>query len=216
MYKLLLIALVLAVPVQADANPLQGPIPLAGWGHDCTNWITYSDPWTSGEMCYDPNYSGGDGWMLCSTDSAVVWPGLDIELWIEMECAFTWDHTHAQIHRASLYDDIYLSFNGTSACNNGQWIITNPPAGGDLDSLRFVDDVLGLGPTRGTAIPLTWEYSLDGAGYLPMIPDGENFMFSVPLCDHYFTIRVRLDVDYHQEDGYYLLTGGNICPADPM
>jgi hypothetical protein len=195
-----------------------GPIPPGGWGKDCTQWITYSDPWASGEMCYDPALgSGGAGWRSCTTHGAVTWPGLDIELWIEMECAFAWDATHAQIHRASDYSDFVLDFCGWSACNHGQYIITTPPTGGSLDFLPFVSQVAGS--AQGTNIPLTWLFSLDGSTYAPMTNDGDGTRyFLVDKCDHHFCIRVVGDIAYHQGDGYYHLggQGASICPAEPL
>jgi hypothetical protein len=193
----------------------------AGWGRDCTNWMSYSDPWASGEMCYDPlGGSGGEGWRLCSTGGPVVWPGLDIELWIEMECAFTWNATHVQIHRASNYDNFVVTFSGTSACNQAQYIITTPPtAVGSLATLPFMQDMFGH--TAGTGIPLTWEYSRDGSPWAPMSdltdPPGSKY-FLVGPCDHSFCIKVVGDIAYHQADGYYHLSGegGSICPAEPL
>jgi hypothetical protein len=192
-----------------------------GWGKDCTSWISYSDPWAGGEMCYDPlGGAGGEGWRLCSAGGPVTWPGLDIELWIEMECAFTWGGTHVQIHRASDYDDLVVTFCGTSACNNSQYIITTPPtAVGSLATLPFVRDMFGR--TTGTGIPLTWEYSRDGSPWAPMSdladPPGSKY-FLVSPCDHSFCIKVVGDVAYHQGDGYYQLSGegGSICPAEPL
>lgn len=215
------ISAMLLIAVAAYADPV-GPIPPGGWGTDCSNWITYSDPWVSAHLIYDPLLgAGGEGFRDCLTSERVVWPGLDIEMWIEMECLLTWDATHVQIHRASDYEDFYLYFNGTSACNNGQWIITTPPtAVGSLNNLPFEKDMFDrTGPTYGTDIPLTWEYSLDGAGYLPMVDgtDGAK-QFEVGLCDHFFTIRILVDVAYHQEDGYYYLggPGASICPVTPL
>jgi hypothetical protein len=208
----------------ALADPVVGPTPPGGWGTDCSEWIVYSDPWNSGEMIYDPVLgSGGEGWRVCATATQVVWPSLDIELWIEMECILTWEATHVQVHLASAYDDFYLYFNGTSACNNGQYIITTPPTAlGSLGFLPFVEDMFGrTGPTYGTDIPLVWEYSLNGGSWLPMEdlsdPPGSKY-FLVDACDHYFTIRVLVDMVYHQEDGYYYLggPGSSICPAVPL
>ena len=216
---------VLLLTGTALADPVVGSTPAAGWGHDCTNWIEYTDPWVSNHLIYDPNFPGGAGFMDCITGTHVEWPGLDIEMWVEMECLLTWNATHAKIHRASDYDPFYLYFYGTSACNNGQWIITTPPTalippgGTGLTVLPFVDDVLGLGPTRGTDIPLTWEYNVDGGGFAPMVvgTDG-NLQFEVSSCDHSFTIRILVNQKYHQEDGYYYLggPGASICPTTPL
>jgi hypothetical protein len=141
-------------------------------------------------------------------------------MWVEMECLLHWDATHVQIHRASDYADFYIYFSGTSACNNGQYLIVTPPTGlaTGLNFLPFVDDVLGRGPTYGTDIPLTWEVNIDAGGYQAMVPDGDNLMFLVDACDHYFTVRVLVDQKYHQEDGYYYLggPGASICPATPL
>jgi hypothetical protein len=218
---LVVFAAVLLVAAAVYADPPVGPIPPGGWGKDCTNWISYSDPWASGEMCYDPILgAGGDGWRSCTTGQRVVWPGLDIEMWIEMECAFTWDATHVKIHRASNYDPFTVTFCGTSACNNGQYIITTPPAAlGSLATLPFVQDMFGR--TTGTGIPLTWQYSLDGSPYAPMTdlsaPPGSKY-FLVDACDHSFCIRVVGTMAYHQGDGYYHLggPGASICPAEPL
>jgi hypothetical protein len=224
MTKYLIPLLAMLLAVSANADPVVGPTPPGGWGTDCTEWIVYSDPWTSGEMCYDPILgSGGEGWRVCATGQQVVWPSLDIELWIEMECVLSWNATHAQIHRASDYTDIILEFCGTSVCNNGQYIITTPPTAlASLAYLPFVEDMFGrTGPQYGTDIPLTWEYSMDGGPWLPMDdladPPGSKY-FLVDACDHYFCVRITADVAYHQEDGYYYLggPGSSICPAEPL
>jgi hypothetical protein len=199
----------------------QGPIPPGGWGQDCSEWTSYLNPWNSGEMVYDPLAgSGGDGWVYCD-GSPVTWPPLFIEMWIEMECVIHWDETAAQVHLASYYDDFYLYFCGGSACNHGQYIITTPPVGGDLDFLPFQSVVAGNeDPSFHTDIPLTWDYSLDGgATYQPMTADTDGSKyFIVPACDQEWCIRVLVDLIYHQGDGYYYLGGDGcyICPAEPL
>lgn len=223
MKNILIFALILAFPVTSAVGQRPvGPTPTAGWGQDMGNWIQYADPWASGHLIYDPNFTGGDGWMT-APGTPVVWPALDIEMWIEMECILTWDRTWAKIHRFSDYAPFHLYFNGTSACNNGQYIITTPPTAlGDLEWLPFVVDMFGrTGPTYGTDIPLTWEASVDGGAYAPMLdlgdPPGSKY-FLVDACDHYFTVRILVGVVYHQEDGYYYLGGPGctICPAVPL
>ena len=220
--RYLIIAALLTLPVLLLAQSGASPPPVSGGWGDCTNWMTYSVPWASGELCYDPDLgAGGEGFKDCATGAAVIWPGLDIELWIEMECILTWDRTEVDIHKMSDYAPFYLYFNGTSACNNGQVIITTPPdALGSLAVLPFVEDMFGRsGSDYGTDIPLTWEYSLGGAAYLSMDPGtGGAMQFSVPLCDQFFTIRVLVGQVYHQEDGYYHLggEGASICPATPL
>jgi hypothetical protein len=213
---------VLLLTGTALADPVVGAIPPGGWGTDCSNWIEYTDPWVSNHLIYDPLLgAGGEGFRDCVTNAAVIWPGLEIEMWVEMECLLTWNATHVKIHRASDYDGFFLYFYGTSACNNGQWIITTPPtAVGGLEYLPFVKDMFNrTGPAYGTDIPLTWEYNIDGGGFAPMIAgtDG-NLQFEVGLCDHSFTIRIFVDQQYHQEDGYYYLggPGASICPTTPL
>ena len=221
-YLIVLSAILLLLPVVALADAVVGPTPPGGWGTDCTNWITYSDPWVSAHLIYDPLLgAGGEGFRDCVTGNRVEWPGLDIEMWVEMECLLTWDATHVQIHRASDYDNFYLYFNGTSKCNNGQWIITTPPTAlaTGLTVLPFVEDMFGrTGAAYGTDIPLTWEVSIDGGAYAAMVFDDPDYQFEVDLCDHYFTIRILVDMAYHQEDGYYYLggPGASICPATPL
>lgn len=199
-----------------------GPTPPGGWGTDCTNWITYSNPWVSNPLCYDPLLgAGGEGWRDCVTGNQVIWPDLDIELWVEMACTFYWDETHVQIHRYDNYNDVVIYLDGGSSCNNGQYIITTPPTAlGTLDYLPFVDDVLGRGPTFGTNIPLTWDVNiLDGAGYVAMVDGTAGAkQFVVPLSCQDYVIRVTGDIAFHQEDGYYYLGGEGcyICPANPM
>lgn len=207
---------VLLLAAAAYANPHQGSTPPGGWGTDCSEWVVMSDPWCSPEMIYMwPSPGGAAGFHDCAGND-IVWPGLDIELWIEMECVICWDATHAQIHRASDYSDLEIFFCGSSRCNNGQWLIATPPPGGSLAYLPFVQDMFGR-TTGGTNIPLTWEYSVDGSAYLPM-EDGEDGakQFVVGLCDHTFCVKVTGDIVYHQPDGYYNLTGGSICPAEPL
>ena len=212
----------------AVADPVVGPTPPGGWGTDCTNWITYTDAWASAPLCYDPLAgSGGDGWIDCETGEQVLWPSLDIEMWVEMECTFEWAATHVQIHRYANYDDFYVYLDGNSCCDNGQYIITTPPtAVGSLDYLPFQQDMFGrTGPSNGTDIPLTWEYSLNGADYLPMtdLPDNPEVgvtskYFLVPLSCNYWRVRISGDVIYHQGDGYYYLGGPGAftCPASAI
>lgn len=219
---LTLVALAQAVPI-----PQEGSVPLpprGGWGMECEDYVTMSNPWQSGEAIYNPLIgSGGLGFVLCpNCTEGIAWPALDIELWIEMECNFTWDNTSADIHLASYYDDVCLYFNGTSACNNGQYIIVNPPPGQSLDVLPFVADMFGrTGPDYGTDIPVAWEASVDGGPYTVMQnltgADAGSKYFLVPKCNHFYTIKACLDIVYHQEDGYYTWArGGFLCPANPM
>jgi len=222
----LLGVLLLAGPAMADA--VVGPTPTAGWGRDCTQWIQYSDPWNSGEMCYDPLLGGGGaGWRNCGNNDPIVWPALNIELWIEMECVFHWDATHVKIDRASNYDDIVIDLTGGSCCNNGQYIITTPPTAlGHLNVLPFVQDMFGrTGSTYGTDIPLTWAYTLNGAPWAPMIDlpndpaSGQTSKyFLVPKSCNNWIVRITGDVAFHQEDGYFFLGGPGAftCPANPM
>jgi hypothetical protein len=218
----------LLVAGTAFGDAVVGPTPPAGWGRDCTQWMTYTDPWNSGELCYDPDMGGGgDGWIDCVTNEQVLWPSLNIEMWIEMECVFWWDATHVQIHRASDYNDFYIYLEGGSCCNNGQYIITTPPtAVGNLDYLPFQEDMFGrTGAAYGTDIPLTWEASLNGGPYEPMIdlPDNPepgitSKYFLVPLSCNDWVVRILVDMTFHQEDGYYFLGGPGAftCPADPL
>ncbi len=217
--------LLLAGPVVAD--PVVGSTPPGGWGRDCTQWMEYSDPWESAQLCYDPLMGGGgDGWIDCETDEQVIWPDLDIELWIEMECVFHWDATHIQIHRAADYSNFTILLPGGSCCNNGQYIITTPPfTQPDLDFLHFQEDMFGrTGPDYGTDIPLTWEYSLNGQpwelmGDLVDDPPGyTSKYFLVPLSCNNWVVRIIGDIVFHQEDGYYYLGGPGAftCPAEPM
>lgn len=195
--------------------------PPGGWGTDCTDWIRYSDPWCSGEMLYGSPGAGAGAWQSCQTGAPIAWPGLSIDLWVEMECALTWDATHAQVHRASDYADLVITFCGTSRCNNGQCVVATPPAAvGSLEHLPFVEDMFGR-TTGGPDIPLNWDYNLDGGAYEPMSdladPSGSKY-FTVGACDHTFCIRVTGDLRYHQEDGYYYLggPGSAICLGEPL
>jgi hypothetical protein len=229
-YLILAVGIVFLFSGLALADAVVGPTPTAGWGHDCTQWIQYSDAWASGELCYDPDLGGGgDGWVDCATNAQVVWPSLDIELWIEMECTFYWNATHVQIHRASDYSDIVIELAGGSCCNNGQYIITTPPSAlGSLDNLPFVEDMFGrTGPDYGTDISLTWEWDVagDGLGFQPMtdLPDNPaagitSKYFKVPLSCNDWIVRITGDVVFHQEDGYYYLGGPGAftCPANPL
>lgn len=202
--------------------------PPAGWGNDCTQWITYSDPWTSTELCYDPTLgAGGEGWRDCVTGEQVIWPALEIQLWIEMECRFEWSATHIQIHRASDYSSITIELDGGSHCNSGQYIITRPPASlTSLDYLPFVQDQFGtIGQAAGTDIPLAWEYNLNGAGWVPMtnlqndpVPGTTSKYFLVPASDNTWSVRIIIAPAYHQDDGYYYLGGPGAvtCPANPL
>ncbi|MCK4546882.1 MAG: hypothetical protein KAW17_05485 [Candidatus Eisenbacteria sp.] len=196
--------------------------PPGGWGTDCTNWITYSIPWVSNPLCYDPVLgAGGEGWRDCVTNVQVEWPALDIELWIEMECTLWWDESFVDIHRYADYSDVVLYFHGGSCCNNGQWIITTPPTAlGNLDFLPFQEDMFGrTDPAYGTDIPLTWDVNINGTGYVPMVNgSGGAKQFEVPLSCQYYVIRVIGDIAFHQEDGYYYLGGEGcyICPSNPM
>jgi hypothetical protein len=221
LYCLVCLAFLLGLAGTAVAAPNEPPLQNGGvglgWGHDCGNWVSYYDSWDSGWICYDPDHGpGGDGWINCSGGTDVVWPGLDIELWVEMECYLTWDHTRAQIHRTADFNDFCLLFHGTSSCNNGQYIITTGGPLGSLDYMSFVGDMLGR--TTGPNIPASWEYSMDGSGYAPMTTDGADKYFLVEACDHNFTIAVCLDMIFHQPDGYYQLGGDGycICPATPL
>jgi hypothetical protein len=193
----------------------QCPQPPCQWGQDCECWVEYDNEWGEVEVLLDPC---ANVWRQCDGEP-IEWPALDVELWIELECVFYWEYSSVDIHLASCYDDVCVDFYGYSRCNNGVYITVRPPFGQTLDELPFVEDVMGrTGPCFGNPIPATWTYSLNGADFEPMnncYGGGKRFLS--PRCDQFYTIRLCLDIEYHEEDGYYTWAdGGFLCPAEAL
>jgi hypothetical protein len=190
--------------------------PPSGWGYDCTQWINTSTPMTTNHLCYDPlTYEFID----CVTGLPVVWPEFQFDLWIEMEIKVHFDWTQAEIHRASFYDDIELIIPGWIEQNSGQYIVVRPlgndPNGNpySLAHMNFIEDIFGR-TDKGDNLPVTWWYSLTGPGgpWVLMTVDGEDRHFLIEdVCHHDFWYKVVIDIEYHEEDGFYKMHG-DLCP----
>jgi len=227
-----LIASIMAICLVAFAAYALPPAdypPALGWGRDCSDWTVYSIPMPLVEAIYDPlGLGSGHGFHLCpGCTQEIPWPALDVQMWIEMECTFSFDETAADIHLASYYDDFCVDFRGHMNCNSGQWIIVNHPPGQSLDAIPFVEDIFGRingedGRQYGTAIGTSWHYILDGSGPWSMTPgegtDLGDYMFLIEEpCAGNFTIELCFDMNPHQADGYYTWgPGGYLCPAEPL
>lgn len=188
--------------------------PTAGWGYDCTNWISTSTPITTNHLCFDPI---NNVFIDCGTMTEVVWPEFQFDLWIELEIRVHFDWTQAEIHRASYYEDIELIIPGWIEQNSGNYIVIRP-LGSDangkpysLAQMNFIEDIFGR-TDKGDDLPVTWYYSLDGVNYSPMTVDGEDRYFLIEeVCHHDFWYKVVIDIVEHEEDGFYKMHG-DLCP----
>lgn len=210
--------LIATVPLVVSATA-----PPGGWGTDCTNYINTSTPYTSNDLIYDPV---AGFYRDCGSGLEVVWPEFQFDLWIEMEIIVHFDWTQAEIHRASLYSDVTLVVPGYIEQNSGNYIIVRP-LGNDpngrpysLDYMNFIEDIFGrTGIAYGSDIPTTWEYSLTGpTGPWSAMDPGSGgayqFLIEEP-CHHDFWYRVVMDIDEHENDGFYKMHG-DLCPVPPL
>lgn len=162
----------------------------------------------------------GSDFIDLATDQPVVWPGLDIELWIEAECTASWEGYDVDIVRTANYSNFEIRFLGSSSCNLPIYVVTEAPGGAaELSELPFKSGVPGSGVGSADPIQLTWEYSIDGSSWAPMNATDKGLRFLVEACDHNLRIRCIGAVPYHQEPGYYRLGGEDgyhICPIELM
>lgn len=205
--SLMLVAMfAFAANATSPGGPWQAPFQ---WGTDCLDWEWYDGPdaYNSGELIYNP---GAGEYIDCATQAPVVWPQLYIDYFLELETIVTFDWTQVQVHRASNYEDVILHLYGTISSNQGNYIIIE---GTGLDVMEHIEAVVG---GTGAGLPVTWEYSLDSYGpWSPMTLGTTGYYFIVPDCDHYFWIRITIDVEYHQAAGYYALEAV-LCPIGSL
>lgn len=202
-----------------------GDTPPLGWGHDCTNWVSYSVPYGPTTACYAPSHGE---FIDCLTGANIIWPGLDIEMWIEAECTFSWVATEADVHRAGseVAESVCLTFAGNSSCNIPTYVVTHAPLAmgsqlGTLDVLPFISNVPGAADDGYAAphVPLTWYYSIDNGAFLPYTnQSGAERRFYLPSCAHPIAIMCCVEIPFHQRAGYYHLggEGASICPAEGL
>jgi hypothetical protein len=205
---------------------IAGPTPPSDWGHDCTNWVNYTVPYGPRTACYAPTHGE---FIDCQTGANIVWPGLDIEMWIEAECTFSWEATEADVHRGGSQEaaEVCLTFAGNSSCNIPTYVVTHAPyanAGtgqlGNLDFLPFISNVPGAADDgfAPTHVPLVWKYSIDGGAFVAYNQTGNERRFYLPSCNHPIAIMCCLEIPFHQRAGYYHLggDGASICPAEGL
>jgi len=206
-----IIAAVLALSFLAMA---QAPAPehTAGWG---LNNVTFALPeqegnFSSGELLWFPTGNATGHFNVAGTPTPVVWPQLAIEVWVELECAFSWDQTEYDVHLVSFYQPFDLCFTGHSSCNSPvQFFMTNLN-GVDLFNLPLQGDVPDGDVDFPAHIPITWTYS---TAYIPSSPLIPTVGFPVALCDQTFQICAHLTPVYHQLDGYYAWTATPDAPT---
>lgn len=211
--KRYMIAAVMAMALFAlTANAVNPPWlgPPWPWGQDCTEWAWYGEPWGPTEMVYNPDTQG---FYICG-DSLVVWPTLDLELFIEWEIEVYFAYTHVQVHLASYYDPwtIEIDSNYIKSNDPSQFQIL-PLAGYTLDSLNWISPVVP-GYT-GTDCPITsWQIRVNGASWTDMQGGPSNRYWVFTSCDNYFDLKIVIDPEYHQSSGYYKLEA-TLCPLPP-
>lgn len=212
-------ALLALAAISVVATSALAVAPPGGWGTDFTNWQEYQDTgWGPIQMAYN-----GSGAFLMENGNEVVWPGFELELWIEAECTASWDHFSVRAHRMADYSNFEVIFNGHSSCNLPIYVQTTAPSGADpLTHLMHRHGVGNAGGTMiGGDIPLTWEYRVLGVQpwtVVNPIDDGRMVQFQVPACDQDFDIRITGEMEYHQKPGYYQLGGEgyHICPLGTL
>lgn len=208
---LLGLVLLLAVPAQADAPP-------DGWGVDCTNWIHYNTPVTTNDLIYDPV---AGYYRDCETGLEVVWPPFQIDLWIELEIVIHFAWSNAQIHRVSVYDQIFLELPGSIEQNSGNYLIfaavgndpnENPYS---MDHMNFIHDIFDrTGSDHGSNLPVTWWYANSGPENWIRMDPGPNgsYMFLIEEpCHHDFWVGIEINIANHAGDGFYKMHG-DLCP----
>lgn len=201
-----------------------GPAPQGGWGHDCTNWSATLDPFAPHTACLTL-----DGTFLdCETGGPALWPGLELEAWVEATCTYSWDATAAQFHigNTEAPGDMCVVFHGSNSCNIPVGIRTSAAPGFRLDQLPYTSGIDGwnMGDQDQT-LELTWRYryTLPNGDWSPWTPytnigpDWAWIQFNLEECIHEIEIECCVHWVFHQTAGYYHMPpGGSICPASPM
>ena len=222
-FAILLVGLLLAGPALAGPPPAHGGYP-GGWGNNPTKWddcTGFYQDWALYDASTPPSCAGWnvfEGGVL--QGRAFVAP-MSIQLWVELYAEMTIYMTHTQFHQlGGDGDDFTFYFGGVVASNNSQQICVTGN-GMPLTHLRFQHDIFGNEDPYASNWAVSY-YIASGQGNDPPPPESINqwtsiepeqgrFCWEFPKCDWWFWIKGHFCIEYHEHDGYYLLSL-LICP----
>jgi len=195
-----------------------------GWGMNPTRWDSAFGTWSSGLSLYDPNSSGGGGWVVgWNPTTYITYAPITLELWIEMYSIQTYHYTHYQWHRlGDLAENVCFTIEGTLVSNEGCYVLMTADPAFDPNYLNFEHNI-GVGDDRNARdIPIVWSGRWGhGLAYGDsLVLDWTNLSWNqdelvlaeVTPCNNWFQFRGCFDLVYHEADGYYKLVIAG-CPA---
>ena len=217
MRKLTLITIAVAFLAVGSFAQSSYPPP-GGWGTNWTNTIIMGGGYSVVDLLHVPNGAAPGYWNAPpAPGTPFVFPGITVELWVEMILDITWNYTTVQMHYAGHGPSFIYTFYlcGLISSNSPQQIAITY-TGMPLCQLTFMEDIFGLNP-GGVANPCIHWFGVWGTGTPPttptygsndeLTPDPDIYM-TIPLCQHWFCFIGEICINEHIEDGYYLLEAG--------
>ncbi|RJP80707.1 MAG: hypothetical protein C4524_03020 [Candidatus Zixiibacteriota bacterium] len=209
-FALALFVVAVVAMVANAGGPWTTPYP---WGTDANDW-EWTDPasgWGWHEMIYNPTTGH---FTYTTTGETVVWPDLNVELFMEWSLELQYEITHFQIHRVNNYDPITISLPAHIKANDPARFQINPRPGYSLSTLDFKSSAVP--GYNGVDCPISnWQIAVDGGAPVNMNNTGSSKYYDFPLCDHDFTVLITIDPLYHQNSGRYQLMA-ELCPIPPV
>jgi hypothetical protein len=197
----------------AQVGPTYEFNPATDFGYNCEEWC-WLDPnssFTITHAIYRPGVCPG---FYDCFNVMILWPIIDVELFIEWEIEFYLAATRVQMHLASYYETFCCDISGQIGTNEPACIILEPaPQSGYSLTYMTWETPVAPGQT-GYNCPMSWLYSLDGITFGPFDGGGEYLFFCVGRCYTDFWIRICVHPELHQAAGaYYTAAMLTICPV---
>jgi hypothetical protein len=219
MYKSILAILLVGLL----AAPAMAVPPPGGWGNDCTVWQDCDGFFSEFALHNDQAPNGCcdvDGWTVFVGLEAQDYPFMAIgalQLWVELYACQTVYNTNWQFHRtADAAFNIMFEICGVIRSNNGI-IVSVTGNGQHMGIIRYIENVFGFNDGMGNDYAISYQKASGNGDQIPAQKNYTSaanevaqtgaitFIFEEP-CDHWWCIFGMFCVEYHADDGYYLLS----------